>query len=50
MAENIEPITDDTEAAEVEAHGSVLDLQTLGKDAGKSENSCISLVSANAEL
>ena len=49
MAENIEPTTTDeneTEAAEVEAHGSVLNLQGLGKDMDKSESACISLVSA----
>lgn len=49
MAENIEPTTDDTEAVEVEAHGSVLNLQGLGKDMDKSEaggGACISLVSS----
>jgi hypothetical protein len=46
MAENTEPTTDPTEdAPEVEAHSSVLDMQTLGKDADKSEHSCVSLVS-----
>jgi hypothetical protein len=58
MAENIEPTTDETEVAEtevaeVEAHGSVLNLQGLGKDMDKSEaggGACVSLVSVvNAE-
>ena len=49
MAENIEPTEERTEdAAEVEAHGSVLDSQGLGKDMDKPEGSCISLVSATA--
>lgn len=45
MAENIKPTTEESETAEVEAHGSVLNLQGLGKDMDKSESACISLVS-----
>ncbi|MEV6948594.1 hypothetical protein AB0N07_43095 [Streptomyces sp. NPDC051172] len=48
MAENIDPTTDETEAAEVEAHG-VPGLQGLGKDMDKSESSCISTVSSIEE-
>ncbi|MGW3151546.1 hypothetical protein ACWDG1_44450 [Streptomyces sp. NPDC001177] len=42
MAENIES-PDDT--PEVEAHGSVLDLQGLGKDMDKVEGNCLSVLS-----
>jgi len=45
MSENTEPVADETETTpEVEAHSSILDLQD--KDPGKSEHSCVSLVSS----
>lgn len=45
MAENTEPTNEtETEAAEVEAHHSVLDNQGLGKE-GLQSGACVSLVS-----
>jgi hypothetical protein len=44
MANGIEPITEETEAAEVEAHGSVLNLQGLGMEVDTT-GTCFSVAS-----